>query len=98
MQVKCNTKSEINKVSIGFTSKKITAYGGFSLLAAFFEKIKLKEILEGVIPVKEESPNRIGIYSKILAYILVITTVRLKKKSLYWFFITVPVAIFHGLS
>ena len=72
MQVKCTTKIEINKVEIGFTSKKITAYGGFSLLAAFFERIKLKELLEEVIPVKERSPNTMGIYSKILAYILVI--------------------------
>ena len=27
-------------------NRKITAYGGFSLLAAFFEKIKLRENLE----------------------------------------------------
>lgn len=72
MQGKCNTKIEINKVEIGFTSKKITAYGGFSLLALFFEKIKLKEIIQDVIPVKENSPNAMGIYGKILAYILVI--------------------------
>ena len=72
MQSKCNTKIEINKVGIEFTDKKITAYGGFSLLAAFFEKIKLREILQEVIPVKERSPNRISIYSKILSYTLMI--------------------------
>jgi len=72
MQSKCTTKIEINKVGIKFTSKKITAYGGFSLLAAFFEKIKLKENLEGIIPVNESSPNGKGIYSKVMAYILVI--------------------------
>ncbi len=72
MQGKCNTKIEINKVGIEFTSKKITAYGGFSLMALFFEKIKLRENLEKIIPIKELSPNAMGIYSKILAYILVI--------------------------
>jgi hypothetical protein len=72
MQTKCNTKIEINKVGIKFTSKKITAYGGFSLLAGFFEKIKLRENLEEIIPVNESSPNGRGIYSKVMAYILVI--------------------------
>jgi hypothetical protein len=41
MQLKDNTNIEINKVGIEFTDKKITAYGGFSLIAGFFEKIKL---------------------------------------------------------
>ncbi len=72
MHSKCTTKIEINKVGIEFTGKKITAYGGFSLLAAFFTKIKLRELLEEVIPVKESSPNSVGMYSKILAYTLVI--------------------------
>lgn len=72
MHSKCSTKTEINKVGIKFTNKKITAYGGFSLLAAFFEKIKLRENLEGIIPVNEISPNSKGIYSKVMAYILVI--------------------------
>lgn len=72
MHSKCSTKIEINKVEIGFTSKKITAYGGFSLLAAFFEKIQLRDALERLIPIKESSPNTVGIYSKILSYILTI--------------------------
>jgi len=72
MQSKCTTKIEINKVRIEFTGKKLTAYGGFSLLASFFERIKLRELLEEVLPVKESSPNSIGIYSKLLAYILMI--------------------------
>jgi hypothetical protein len=41
MQSKYTTNIKINKVRISFTEKKITAYGGFSLLAAFFEKINL---------------------------------------------------------
>jgi len=72
MQSQCNTKIEINKVEIEFTDKKITSYGGFSLLAAFFEKIRLREHIEEAIPVDEQSPNGMGIYSKVLAYALMI--------------------------
>jgi len=67
-----STKIKINKVKIRFTTKKLTAYGGFSLLAAFFEKIRLREAIQKAIPVKEVSPNGIGIYSKMLAYSLVL--------------------------
>ena len=31
----------INGVNVGYSDKKITSYGGFSLLAMFFEKTKL---------------------------------------------------------
>jgi hypothetical protein len=72
MHSKSTTKIEINKVSISFTRKEITAYGGFSLLAAFFKKIRLKEAIGATISLKEVSPNSIGIYSKILAYTLMI--------------------------
>lgn len=72
MHTKYTSNVEINKVRIAFTSKKITAYGGFSLLALFFNKIKFREVIEAIIPVRESSPNSIGIYSKILAYILTI--------------------------
>jgi hypothetical protein len=71
MQSKCTT-IELNKVGIEFTGKKITAYGGFSLPASFFERNNLRGQLEGVIPAKESSPNSVGIYSKLLAYILMI--------------------------
>jgi hypothetical protein len=72
MQSKCTTKIEINKVRIGFTEKKMTAYGGFSLLALFFARINLREILQEAIPIRESSPNGMGIYSKVLSYILLI--------------------------
>ena len=72
MHSKFNTNVEINKVRIEFTNKKMTAYGGFSLLAAFFEKIDLRGILQEAIPIRESSPNGVGIYSKVLAYILMI--------------------------
>ncbi|MGO9614292.1 MAG: IS1380 family transposase [Dissulfurispiraceae bacterium] len=72
MHSKCTTKVQINKVRIEFTNKKMTAYGGFSLLAAFFEKINLRGILQEVMPIGESSPNGMGIYSKVLAYILLL--------------------------
>ena len=72
MQEKYSKKIEVNKVGIEFTNKKMTAYGGFSLLAAFFEKIKLKETLEKVVPVKEASPNKIYIYDKVIGYALIL--------------------------
>jgi hypothetical protein len=72
MQTKCITNVEINKVRIGFTEKKMTAYGGFSLLALFFERINLRGILQEAIPIRESSPNGMGVYSKVLAYVLLI--------------------------
>ena len=72
MHSKFNTNVEINKVRIEFTDNKMTAYGVFSLLAAFFEKINLRGILQEAIPIGESSPNGMGIYSKVLAYILMI--------------------------
>ncbi len=50
----------------------MTAYGGFSLLALFFEKIKFRECIEQAIAVQEISPNSRGIYAKILVYLLMI--------------------------
>jgi hypothetical protein len=42
------------------------------MLALFFEKIKLRENLERIIPILETSPNGKGVYSKVLAYVLMI--------------------------
>ena len=70
MDEKSAAKIKINKIGIEFTGKELTAYGGFSLLAAFFEKINLREVIEKVIPVEERSPNCIGKYGKVLGYML----------------------------
>lgn len=70
MDEKSGAKIKINKIGIEFTGKEQTAYGGFSLLAAFFEKINLREVIEKVIPVEERSPNCIGKYGKVLGYML----------------------------
>ena len=72
MQGHNSTGIEINKVKIRFTSKEMTAYGGFSLLAMFFKRIRFKEWIEQAVPVQELSPNSRGISSKILAYLLMI--------------------------
>ncbi|MEZ7891407.1 MAG: hypothetical protein QMC67_06640 [Candidatus Wallbacteria bacterium] len=45
----CITNLRANKVKIEFSQKKLTAYGGFSLFAAFFEQIKLKDFFELII-------------------------------------------------
>jgi hypothetical protein len=50
----------------------MTSYGGFSLLALFFEKIRFKEWIEQAIPIQESSPNSKGKYSKVLVYLLMI--------------------------
>ena len=57
LQSKFSTNVEINKVRIEFTDNKMTAYGVFSLLAAFFEKINLRGILQEAIQIRESSPN-----------------------------------------
>jgi len=60
------------KVKIAFTPKELTAYGGFSLLSAFFDKIRFNEAIESLFPVAETSNNRIGIYEKVLSFTLTI--------------------------
>lgn len=68
MQTNSTTNIRINNIKIDFTRKKMTAYGGFSLLANFFKQIKLKEAIETIMPIQEYSPNSTGIYSKMVMY------------------------------
>ena len=53
-------------LKICFTDKLMTAYGGFSLLSRLFERLNLQSEVEEMLPFKEESPNGMGVYSKIL--------------------------------
>ena len=55
-------------LKITFTDKRITSYGGFSLIAKIIEKIGLKKAVEDMIPFKEESANGTGVFSKIVRY------------------------------
>ena len=60
--------SPVSKVKIVLTKRKMTAYGGFALIAAFFTQIGFAEMIKEAFPVTESSPNRMGIYGKIVAY------------------------------
>ena len=49
---------KIHGIKIGYSDKKITAYGGFSMIAMFFEKVGLKAALEKMMPITETPPQR----------------------------------------
>ena len=68
MQKNSNNVHEINGIKIGYTEKKITSYGGFSMLAMFFKKIGLKAALNQIIPIQETSPNAMKAEEKILSF------------------------------
>jgi hypothetical protein len=42
MQKNLTTTAGVNKVKIVFTKRKMTAYGGFALIASFSERIGLR--------------------------------------------------------
>jgi len=62
----------VNKVKIAFTKRKMTAYGGFVLVASFFERIGFAEMIEKAMPIAECSPNGMGIYGKVAAYVAMV--------------------------
>lgn len=70
MSQNCNANFKIGQVRIEFTRKQMTPYGGFSLIARFFENIGLKAAIESFMPVLETSPNSMGVYPKVLNYFL----------------------------
>jgi len=74
MTEKSKKNHRINGFRIGYTEKKITSYGGFSMLAMFFEKIKLKAGLSELMPIEEVSPNAMKAEDKLLGYITLIIT------------------------
>ncbi len=65
---------QINGVKIGYTEKKITSYGGFSMLAMFFEKVGIKDALSEIMPIKESSPNAMKADEKLLGFITLLLT------------------------
>ena len=65
---------QINGVKIGFTEKKITSYGGFSMLAMFFEKIGLKNGIKTIMPIQENSPNAMKAEEKLMGFITLLLT------------------------
>ena len=72
MQKNSTTPPQVNKVRIVFTKRKMTAYGGFALIAAFFERIGFAQMIEKAIPIAECSPNSIGIYGKTIAFVAMV--------------------------
>jgi hypothetical protein len=72
MQKNSTTPLRVNKVKISFTKRKMTAYGGFALIAAFFERIGFAQMIEKAMPITESSPNGMGIYGKTIAFIAMI--------------------------
>jgi len=68
MQGNSTTTAEVSKVKITFTKRRMTAYGGFALIASFFERIGFKQIIEEAVPISECSPNGMGTYGKTVAF------------------------------
>jgi len=72
MSEKGKKAHQINGVKIGYTEKKITSYGGFSMIAMFFEKIDLKETLNNLMPFVETSNNAMKAEDKLVGYMSLI--------------------------
>lgn len=72
MQKNSTTMPQVNKVRIVFTKRKMTAYGGFALIASFFERIGFAEMIKKAMPIEECSPNGMGIYGKTIAFIAMV--------------------------
>jgi Transposase DDE domain group 1 len=72
MQKNSTTMPQVNKVRIAFTKRKMTAYGGFALIASFFERIGFAQMIEKAMPVVECSPNSMGVYGKTIAFIAMV--------------------------
>ena len=72
MQKNSTTNIKANKVQIAFTKRKMTAYGGFAFIASFFERIRFAQMIERALPIRECSPNAIGIYAKTIAFIAMV--------------------------
>ena len=72
MQKNSTTIPQVNKVKITFTRRQMTAYGGFALLVSFFQQIGLAGMIKKAIPITECSPNSMGVYGKIIAFVAMI--------------------------
>lgn len=72
MQQHSTTMPLVNKMKIVFTKRQMTAYGGFTLLASFFQRIGFAEMIEKAMPITECSPNGMGVHGKTIAFIAMI--------------------------
>lgn len=63
----------VNQVRIDFTDKPITAWGGMGVvMGKLLEKIQFRDWIECHIPIIETSPNRGGVYEKVLGQFLTV--------------------------
>ena len=69
-----NSKNfQVNQVSVTFTNKPITAWGGLApVIAKLLEVIEFRSWVESSIPIHERSNNSKGIYEKVLATFLTV--------------------------
>jgi len=72
VQSNFSTTPQVNKVRVAFTKRKMTAYGGFALIAAFFGQIGFAQMIEKAMPIAESSPNGMGIYGKTVAFVAMV--------------------------
>jgi hypothetical protein len=72
MQKNSTTTPRVHKVRIAFTKRKMTAYGGFALIASFFERIGFARMIEEAMPIRERSPNGMGVYGKTIAFVTMV--------------------------
>jgi hypothetical protein len=94
-EAKGSQKFQVNALQILITIKIMSAYGGFSLLAKFFEKLHLREFLINRFPVVEVSPNALGPYPKLLAFMLMLFAGG--KRFSHWLYLGDSNEIFAGL-
>jgi hypothetical protein len=75
----------IHQVGIEFTGKSITAWGGLAmLLGKYFERISFREWVEAHVPIREVSPNGLGVYAKVLAQMLTVLVGGSRFSHLGW--------------
>ncbi len=64
---------QVNQVSITFTNKPVTAWGGLSsIVAKLLEVLEFRSWVEEKIPIIEKSNNAKGIYEKVIATFLTV--------------------------
>jgi len=57
MRLNSSRNRGASQIEIEFTDKPITPYGGMALIMRFFEKLKVKRVLQHVFPDERTSPN-----------------------------------------
>ena len=57
---------EVGQAGIVFTGKPITAWDGLAAPSGkYLERIRFREWVEAHVPIREKSPNGLGIYAKV---------------------------------